>query len=720
MAAMNPRDPQVERFPSNPSISINPVTPSEGYGRGAVGTFDAAEGRAGQLSFLLDVARSLVGAVDVEPALGPLLARLADRENLSFASLVRLNPVTDPDLPPPSDIYAGAGGGEIPLRDSALLRWVIAQKQEVYVPRVEMDPRCQNLEGHGVRSVYAVPLQAADDFLGILAVGADHANGIRSGTRNLIDQFAAQAAQALARNKIVARLFQSEQRFRSIFEQVPVGILLATPDGRFSKVNPALAQLLGLTCSEIEGRHFGEITAPEDAAEIEARVRDLRDGVAREIGFERPLLRKSGAPVECATSVTLLREQPGATTHFLAIVRDITERKKAEQQQERLQQQMFQAQKMEAVGTLAGGIAHDFNNLLNVMLGFASLARQKLRPDDPLHDSMGMIEESAERAADLARQLLGFARPEIQQVRPVCVQQVVHRVRRMVERTFDRKIKVEILLAPEPVWVNAEPSYLEQAILNLCLNARDAMPGGGRLAIEVGFDPPGASGLSATEQKRASRAVRISVRDSGDGISPADLPKVFDPFFTTKERSRGTGLGLTMVYTFVKNQDGDVKVESVPGKGSVFTMVLPTMPSPPAHPASEIVKIEPAEGVVLVVDDEPLVRAFACEGLKRIGYEVLVAENGTQALSLYSGHPGKIDCVLLDLIMPELSGLDTYRRLREIDPKVTVLFASGYSTGEILRQEPEARDAAFIGKPYTLERLSSLLRNVMEGEKCRK
>ena len=291
-------------------------------------------------------------------------------------------------------------------------------------------------------------------------------------------------------------------------------------------------------------------------------------------------MRKSGEAVWCATNISLLRDAAGRPAHFLGMVQDIDERKKSEDERNRLQQQLFQAQKMEALGTLAGGIAHDFNNLLSVMLGFASLARQRLSSDDPLQDSMGMIEESAQRAAELARQLLAFARPERQQVKPVCVDDVLDRVRRMVERTFDRNITVAVHPGSEPLWVNAEPSYLEQALLNLCINARDAMPQGGTLTLEAAAirhesHPPGLPATCAPGSYAS-----ISVQDTGAGIAPEALPRVFDPFFTTKEPGRGTGLGLAMVYGFVKNHDGDVKVESEPGHGARFTISLPLIPAP--------------------------------------------------------------------------------------------------------------------------------------------
>jgi CheY-like chemotaxis protein len=264
--------------------------------------------------------------------------------------------------------------------------------------------------------------------------------------------------------------------------------------------------------------------------------------------------------------------------------------------------------------------------------------------------------------------------------------------------------------------VNAEPSFLEQALLNLCINARDAMPQGGTLTVKSETVTLDAQQAGIPPNCLPGSYASISVEDTGTGIAPEALPRVFEPFFTTKEQGRGTGLGLAMVYGFVKNHDGFVKVESEPGHGARFTISLPLIPAPSFQTEVRgLGKLQPGQGTVLVVDDEPLVRAFATEGLKGLGYQVLVAENGKEALEIYEQHREEINCVLLDLIMPEISGLETFRRMRAADPSVRVVFASGYSTGEILRDAPDARSAAFIGKPYTLEGLSIALRKAGAG-----
>jgi len=716
MATITPGNSPPINFPQSPAPPVGPLNTPLAPSYGVAGPGDETEARTHQLSLLVEVNAALAGALDVESVLGSILSRLADRERLSHARIYRLDE-------PAEELQRVACGGKdggfrrvVSLKDPTLLAWAIRQREAVYVPQVERDPRCQGF-GAQARSAYVVPLQTRTNVLGVLDVAAEHADGIRSVTRKLIDQVATQAALALERSELYKQLRVSEERFRSIFEQVHFGVALAGLDGRFTTVNPAFAALLGYTCEELQGKHFIEITHPQDAAAKQEQLQALREDGTGPVNLEKRYLRKTGESVWCATSISLLHDAAGRPACFLGMVQDINEGKKAEEERQRLQQQLFQAQKMEALGTLAGGIAHDFNNLLSVILGFASLARQRLDSNDPLQDSMSMIEQSAQRAADLTRQLLGLARPDQQQVKPVCVDDALERIRRMVARTFDRNIAVAVHTGSAPLWANAEPSYLEQALLNLCINARDAMPQGGTLTLQTSSVTLEAQQPELPANCHPGHYASISVQDSGAGITPEALPRIFEPFFTTKEPGRGTGLGLAMVYGFVKNHDGFVKVETEPGHGTQFTISLPQIPAPsPPTGIGGLEQLQPGRGTVLVVDDEPLVRAFATEGLEGLGYRVLVAENGKQALQTYEQMRGKIDYVLMDLIMPELSGLETYRRMRVMDPQVRVLFASGYSTGEILRDAPDARSAAFLGKPYTLEGLSIALRKAGVGQ----
>jgi signal transduction histidine kinase/ActR/RegA family two-component response regulator len=408
----------------------------------------------------------------------------------------------------------------------------------------------------------------------------------------------------------------------------------------------------------------------------------------------------------------------------------------AQEEHGRLQKKLLEAQKMEALGALAAGIAHDFNNLLSVMLGVASLVRLRLRPEDPVQEPIGLIEQAATRAADLTRQLLGFLHPRSGRQGPAGVQEVLERVGKIVSETFDRRIQLRTHWTAEPLWVGAEPSALEQALLNLAINARDAMLDGGTLtiaAVRVALSP---DDPARPRECPPGEYVRMSVQDTGMGIEPQFREHIFEPFFTTKEPGRGTGLGLAMVAGFVKSHAGFIRVESEVGRGSEFNFYLPSIPMPEAsalaqassearsHPAEELgtgpaterepagpprrTGLKPGTGTVLVVDDEPLVRAFAEQGLRRLGYEVLVAESGPKAMEIYRQRAPEISWVLLDVVMPEMSGFEICRQMRAINPQARVIASSGYS-GRVARQALEAGASHFVGKPYTLEELSEAL-----------
>ena len=695
----------------------HPGSPSEATVEGPLApTFSPRSGESelgawpNQLGLLIEVNAALAGAIDAESVLGEILARLSERARLTHASIYRLSAEE-------RVLRCVAWNGDptaverptLALDGPGLVAWVARQGEAAYVPVATRDPRCQCADP-STQSEYAVPLWVGADVLGVLHIESNHPDGIRAVTRKLVDQFAAQAALAMERSELHKKLAASEERFRSIFEQGRVGVALCNLQGEFSTVNPAFAHLLGYEPEELRGRHFVDVTHPDDRAKSLDAVRRLEDRKVTHSTFEKRYLHKSGEPVWCVTVVSLIRDSTGQRAYYLGMVLDIRERKGAEEERARLQERLLQAQKMEAFGTLAGGIAHDFNNLLSVMLGFSSLIRLRLGPKDPLQEPIGMIEQSAERAAALTRQLLGFAHPGKQEMEPINIKELLERVVTIAARTFDPHIQIRTQFEPNLPCVQADPSYLEQAILNLSINARDAMPEGGTLALETSLVALGPEDALRPAHCPPGEYVRIVVRDTGVGIEPRVMQRMFEPFFTTKEPGKGTGLGLAMVYGFVQNHGGFVHVESEVGQGSEFTIHLPALPIPAAHAGENVPsRVRRGSGMVLVVDDEPLVLAFAQAALKKLGYQVLAAENGRQALEIYNQRTREIDCVLLDMVMPGISGLETCQRLRAINPQVCIIVSSGYSTSGLLQEAREAGAADFISKPYSLEGLSLTL-----------
>lgn len=385
---------------------------------------------------------------------------------------------------------------------------------------------------------------------------------------------------------------------------------------------------------------------------------------------------------------------------------------------ERSEKEIYRYQALETLGLLAGGVAHDFNNALEVIIGFASLARIRLSEADPLHEPLKIIEESAKGAADLARSLLDVSRDYPNEQGPVDTGKLIGTVLHIISRTFDRKVRIEHHVAPHLPCIRGSRSRLQLAILNLCINARDAMQQGGTLVVEGELQTlkPGDSRLPAA--RTPGNYIRIGVRDSGEGIPADNLEKIFVPLFTTKRPGIGYGLGLAMVDRIVREAQGFITVISKPGEGSEFSLYLPAVLDQPPKETSSIagrMMGGRGRGRVLVVDDEPHVLQFLEKGLSRLGYEVETADSGSKACEIYSRKGEGIQCVLLDLIMPGMSGMETYGRLKDINPEVRVILSSGYSSGRVRNEAVEAGSPEFLAKPFTLEELSQALQKIHQN-----
>ncbi|MBI5027097.1 MAG: response regulator [Nitrospirae bacterium] len=385
-----------------------------------------------------------------------------------------------------------------------------------------------------------------------------------------------------------------------------------------------------------------------------------------------------------------------------------------EKEEKRMREQLFQAQKMEAIGSLAGGIAHDFNNMLQGILGYASLLKMKLSEDDPIYRPLDVIEHSAERAAELTKQLLGFARKGKYIVEPLNLNDVVDDVLKLITRTFDRTIEIKTTIDSGLWAIEGDRSQIENVILNLCLNARDAMPAGGILHIKT-------SNIEIMEEtkpfawmKEGKYAV-IKVNDTGRGMDEEVKKQIFEPFFTTKEKGKGTGMGLAMVYGVVKSHDGFITVDSELGKGSTFTIYLPAVEKEVKVQAggAEVRRLPCGEGTILVVDDEKAVRNLARETLNELGYYVLEASDGKEAIEIYEDKKSKIDLVILDLIMPEMGGKETFEKLKKIAPDVKVLVSSGYGIDSNARNMLDDGAKGFIQKPYNINELAEMIKKIV-------
>jgi PAS domain S-box-containing protein len=498
----------------------------------------------------------------------------------------------------------------------------------------------------------------------------------------------------------------SEAKYRTLIENLEQNIFLKDEQYRFAAVNGVFCRQVGLSEAEIIGKtdfdfypaHLAEKYRADDCQvllegrRLEKEEQNFSDGQLRTVRVIK----------------TPVKDDRGRNVGVLGIFWDVTE-------QRVLEAQLRQAQKMEAVGQLAGGVAHDFNNLLTVILGNVSLVKASLSADDANSQLLGLTEKAALRAAELTSKLLGFSRRTTLRLESTDLTAALEETVALLRRTIDPRISLSISVPPEPWSVQADLGQINQVLMNLCLNARDAMSHGGRLALElinVTLTPEAARlHLDA----RAGDFVRLRVRDTGEGIAEDVLPRIFEPFFTTKGPGKGTGLGLAMVFGIIKQHQGWIECTSQLGQGTCFDIYLPRHEptSEASLPLTLSAAPRPGNETILLVDDEAMIRNLGRIILQRYGYRVLLAEDGIEALSLYRSKPEEISLIVLDLTMPHLSGREVFQKLLEMDPNVRVLLASGYSAEHVIDFESD-RILGFVGKPYRPDDLARQVRFALD------
>ena len=452
---------------------------------------------------------------------------------------------------------------------------------------------------------------------------------------------------------------------------------------------------------------------PDDRAAAVAGVEAaLRD--ERRYDLEFRVVHPGGAVRHMRADGLVVRDANGRAVRMIGMNRDVTEARQSEEERERLQMQLFQAQKMESVGRLAGGVAHDFNNLLTVINGYSKMALADLAPGDPLQDSLSEIHKAGERATALTRQLLAFSRKQVLQPRVLDLQRVLVDMQSMLRRMVCEEVELRLELSGKNVLVYADLSQLEQVIMNLVVNARDAMPDGGRLLLETALVERDESYARSHPEARAGRYAMLGVTDTGVGMDEATRLRIFEPFFTTKGTGRGTGLGLSMVQGIVSQSAGYVDVESQPGRGSTFQIYLPALSGAAAEMEKPAALSElRGNETILVVEDQVEVRAFTAAALKAYGYRVIPASGGSEALAIWQRENARIDLVLTDVVMPHMSGRELVVRLAALCPGIKALYMSGYTGSVIAQHGILEEDTPFIQKPFSPEELAGKVRAVL-------
>ena len=516
------------------------------------------------------------------------------------------------------------------------------------------------------------------------------------------------------RKRYEKALQESEERFRSAFDQALIGMVLIDPEGDFLAINSYVSDMLGHSIDELLEMNLKDIIHP-DHAHIEAKRRnELIDGEIEKILLEKRFIRKDGEIVWGRYSASLLRDVLGEPMYIVAHLQNLTEQKQIETDKRRLEIQTQVAQRMESIGTLAGGIAHDFNNILMSIQGNVSLLRSSAKGGRSFDEKLLTIEHYIQSGAKLTQQLLGFARSGKYEVKPLDFNSVIEKTANMFGRT---RLGVEIKKnLNHGLWkVNADHSQIEQILLNLYVNASQAMPRGGTLSLDT--DNVFLDGLSAKPYRvEPGKYVKVSVTDTGEGMDSAIQQRIFEPFFTTKEMGRGTGLGLASVYGIVKNHGGYINVYSEKGIGTTFHLYFPALEHSAASETVAPPAIERGSESILFVDDEAMILATGEELLKELGYSVLIANGGKEAVELYMQNMDEIDLVILDLVMPGLSGKETFLRLRSTNPRIKVLLSSGYSINGAVEEILREGCNGFIQKPFNAFQLSTKIRSILDAE----
>ncbi len=555
-----------------------------------------------------------------------------------------------------------------------------------------------------------VPLRAGNQTFGVLVVQSYHED-VRFGERDkeILTFVSQQLASAIDHNRHEEALRHSEARYRSLVQSAVYGIYRASIDGRFLDVNPALIHMLGYDSAEavlkldpqrevfLEPAAHAHLmqefqrTGKLDSAEVRWKRKDDGAITVRLSG------RSVAAADECDAALEIIAE-------------DVTERRA-------LEDQFRQAQKMEAVGRLAGGVAHDFNNLLMVVSGYTEVLLEQLRENDPLLAKVQAIQQAADRATTLTRQLLAFSRKQLLELKVVDVNAIVADMERLLRPLIGENIDLTTKLASNIGHTRADAGQLEQVIMNLVVNAKDAMPTGGRILIQTSEEE-----LDAVRREHSliqpGSYILLSVSDTGTGMDKETQSRIFEPFFTTKEKGKGTGLGLSTVYGIVKQSGGYIFAHSELGSGSTFRIYLPKVADPPGQTGLAKHTQAPSGGseTVLLVEDEDSVRELVRETLQSKGYTVMEACDGINGMKVAETHDGKIDILITDVVMPGMSGRELAQRVSASRPTIKVLYLSGYTEDAIIHEGVLDPGTAFLQKPFTLQALARKVRDVLHGE----
>ena len=508
-------------------------------------------------------------------------------------------------------------------------------------------------------------------------------------------------------------LRQSEEKYRNVLEGIEEGYFEVDLAGNFTFFNGSMAKITGFPSKELMGSNNRDLTSQKTAKKIfQVFNRVYRTGrSARVLNYE--IITKDGSKKILEVSASLMRNSDQKPIGFRGLARDVSEQLIAEKEKERMATQIRQAQKMEAIGTLAGGIAHDFNNLLMGFQGNLSLMLMEMSPDNPYYDYLTNMEDYVKRGSDLTRQILGFARGGKYEVRPTNLNDLLEQSSQLFGRTR-KEILIHKKFQKNPWAVEVDRGQIEQVLLNLFVNAWQAMPTGGDIFLETENVTLKEEDWDKPYTLNQEKYVKIAVADTGVGMDKRTLGRIFEPFFTTKEVSRGTGLGLASAYGIIKNHNGMIEVTSDMGHGTTFTIYLPKSAKGFLEERPAIERAIKGREIIMLVDDEEMVAEVGQKMLQQLGYRVILAQSGQKAIQIFEKLHSRIDLVILDMIMPEMGGSETFDHLKAIGPDIKVLLSSGYAIDGQASQIMERGCNGFIQKPFSLRHFSQKIREILD------
>ena len=574
--------------------------------------------------------------------------------------------------------------------------------------------------GRDMHSVLTVPLRIKGDVIGAVQVVDMEAGRFEETDLKLLETLAGSAAIAIEnarlyekgqkeiaiRKKTEKALRESEKRYRTVLEANPDSVIVYDMEGRVTYLNPTFTRVFGWKLEDRLGKKMDMFVPEEDWPNTKRMIEKVLAG-ENVSGIETHRYTKAGNIIPVSISGAIYNDRDGNPAGSVVNLRDISEQKK-------LEAQMQQSQKMEAIGTLAGGIAHDYNNLLMGILGNVSLISLDFDSSHPYYKKLKNIEKYVRSGADLTKQLLGFAKGGKYEVKPVDINDLLEKSSEMFSRT-KKEIRIHRKYQKDIWSVEVDLSQIEQVLLNLYVNAGQAMPGGGNLYLQTENVTLNENYVRHFSAKKGDY-VKISVKDTGVGMDEDTIKRIFDPFFTTKDRSRGTGLGLASAYGIIKNHGGIIIAYSRIGQGSTFDVYLPASPKKIAQ--KEELNREALKGseTVLLIDDEDIIIDIGEQILERLGYRALMARSGKEAIEIYQANKNEINIVILDMIMPDMGGGETYDRLKKINPEIRVLLSSGYSIDGQASEIMNRGCNGFIQKPFNVEQLSRKIRDILSNE----